>query len=87
MTNQQDQDSPTQTGGVNWRETISGLLMIAFGIWLYSLFSEYENGETITMSRMFMALYEIGGKWTASGIAVLAGVATIYFLGIKKSKA
>ncbi|MFM2395212.1 MAG: hypothetical protein RLZZ546_3195 [Bacteroidota bacterium] len=60
-----------------------GLAMFAVAYYCYYTFTKYENGEGITMNRILMLLYGIGGKWVPIGLTSLLGLYSL-FSGVKK---
>jgi hypothetical protein len=64
--------------------TIFALVMGIGGIYvassMYSDFTRFETeGGTLVMNRIFLSLYDIGGKWLPTGVILfLSGTMSIY---------
>ena len=58
-----------------WKDILSGAVIFVIGLGLYAQFSLLERGKVkkVTMPRVVIALYDIGGKWGASGPVTAAG--------------
>jgi hypothetical protein len=61
---------------------VYGLGLFALAYYFFYTFSNYENGESITMNRIVFLIYSIAGKWVPIGIASLLGAFSL-FLGAK----
>ena len=62
-----------------WAKIVIGLVMLLTAWWQYVDFSKLESGErnSLLIGRTTKVLYDVGGKWLPTSLALLAGVAFI----------
>lgn len=78
MENQTEEKETNPIGSI-----LFGLAMLAVAYYCFYTFTKYENGEGITMNRILLLLYGIGGKWVPIGLTSLIGLYSLY-TGAKK---
>lgn len=68
-----------------WGKCLFGLVLILVGALLFSEFTKLDSGEKESMRVNWVVaiLYKIGGRWLASGVLWLGGLACLAF-GIKQ---
>lgn len=65
--------------GVWWKSLLFGIFCLGLSVYLFYDFTQFEQeGGTRRMHSLLVGLYQLGGKWLASGFFVF--IALICFL-------
>lgn len=81
MNQQQTKEKKDYTG------LLIGLAFLAIGGFVFYTFYDLEqNGGRMTIPRPLIFLYDMGGKWLASGVFFLFGIIILFAFGNPNKK-
>jgi hypothetical protein len=77
------QETPTAW----WKTLLFGLFVIVLGVILFWYFTDFErSGGSRRMNIIVVWLYNLGGKWLASGIFVVLGVLMVGYAVVVRAR-